>query len=652
MLQYSVQITSFLNRIYSNMMRAIMALLCAIASPLVLADSALPDVTDIPFEQLLQTEFIPANRIANQVSNASSAVSIVTAQDIKDYGYRTLADILNSMRGLQTPQDYVYSYLGGRGFSSPGDYAGRIIVLIDGYRADDSYYGQAYLGNDGILDVALIDRVEYIPGGGAVGYGDGALLGAINIITKNGDDINGAQMSAGYGSHQSHQERFTFGKTLKNGANILLSASTYSSKGRGFNVLDSSTETLVHKASENGEDNKRLFFKGAYEGLTLQAAWAKRNIEYPSTLADLSAKVITDDNAYIRLKYDTDIARHTKLSTSVWYGQYLYRSVSNDSFGSYLFEDNARWHGVDAKLVGTWFDGHTVSLGVEYRHDFQWDSFFKYSSIDVVSSFVDPSSIDARKTNSFYAYDDFTLNSKLSFNFGARYETNNAGLYNFSPRGAVIWRPHDNTVFKLSQGTSHRQATANEGAGKYFERADTTELVWEQALAWQTKLLATAYRYRIDKSKLSEWTLADIVTRGVEVEFERVWEQGTRLRASYALQDAQDVTGTSLINAPHNIAKFNLSTPLMGERLRAGLEVRHIGSRLATKPTVHTVSAHTVADLTLSSRHLLPNLDASLTVRNLFDKEYGDVTFRALDRGPLFAKDGRNFWLNLEYNFK
>lgn len=119
------------------------------------------DATSFSLEQLVETKFIPASQIANQISNASSAVSIVTAKDIKAYGYRTLAEILSSMKGLFIPQDTSYSFLGGRGFPS-NQYAGRVIVLIDGYRADDSMFGQAYIGNDGILDVALIERVEYI----------------------------------------------------------------------------------------------------------------------------------------------------------------------------------------------------------------------------------------------------------------------------------------------------------------------------------------------------------------------------------------------------------------------------------------------------------------------------------------------------------
>lgn len=94
------------------------------------------DLTQLPFEKLLETEVLPASKLARQISDAPSAVSVVTRQDIKAYGYRTLAEILNSMRGVYATTDFFkYAYVGGRGYGTPGDYAGRLLLMIDGYKA-------------------------------------------------------------------------------------------------------------------------------------------------------------------------------------------------------------------------------------------------------------------------------------------------------------------------------------------------------------------------------------------------------------------------------------------------------------------------------------------------------------------------------------
>ena len=68
------------------------------------------DLADVPFETLLETEVISASRLATQVSQAHTAVSVVTAEDIRAHGYRTLADVVNSAQSqlgqvLQQPED-------------------------------------------------------------------------------------------------------------------------------------------------------------------------------------------------------------------------------------------------------------------------------------------------------------------------------------------------------------------------------------------------------------------------------------------------------------------------------------------------------------------------------------------------------------------
>jgi iron complex outermembrane receptor protein len=103
-------------------------LLCVCMAESIAAETV-EDGELLSIERLHETEFIPASRIANQVSDASSVVSIITAQDIKDYGYCTLAEILNSIRGVNVTQDHQYQFLGGRGYGLPRKYLGCIRLL-------------------------------------------------------------------------------------------------------------------------------------------------------------------------------------------------------------------------------------------------------------------------------------------------------------------------------------------------------------------------------------------------------------------------------------------------------------------------------------------------------------------------------------------
>lgn len=159
---------------------------CAVLGSAVAPAFGSEELTDLPLEQLVAREVIPASRLARQVSDSPSAVAIVTAADIRAYGYRTLADVINSMRGLFTTYDYRYQYMGGRSFGVPGDYAGRIMLMIDGYATQDSLFNQAYIDESGLLDLDLVERVEYVPGTGSVTYGSNAMLGIINVVTRRG----------------------------------------------------------------------------------------------------------------------------------------------------------------------------------------------------------------------------------------------------------------------------------------------------------------------------------------------------------------------------------------------------------------------------------------------------------------------------------
>ena len=120
--------------------------LCALAVLLLAmpaSGAAGEDLTVLPFEELLLRDFVSASRLARQVSDSPSAVAIVPADDIRAYGYRTLAEVINSMRGLYTTDERTYHYMGGRSFGDAQDYAGRVMLLIDGYAVQDNLFDQA-----------------------------------------------------------------------------------------------------------------------------------------------------------------------------------------------------------------------------------------------------------------------------------------------------------------------------------------------------------------------------------------------------------------------------------------------------------------------------------------------------------------------------
>jgi len=146
------------------------------------ADGDIRTLSTIPLEDLMQMRVVTAaSKFAQPISDAPSSVVVLTAADIRDFGWRTLADALATLPGLYVTNDRNYAYLGARGFLRPGDYNSRFLLLVDGVRVNDAVYDQALIGTEGLLDMDMVKRIEFVPGPGSAVYGSNALFGVINV---------------------------------------------------------------------------------------------------------------------------------------------------------------------------------------------------------------------------------------------------------------------------------------------------------------------------------------------------------------------------------------------------------------------------------------------------------------------------------------
>lgn len=581
------------------------------------------DLTALPFEELLAMEVISAARLAKQVSDAPSAVSVVTAREIRLYGYRSLADILNGMRGLYVTHAPFYALLGGRGFGDPSDLAGRVTLLINGYKALDNFWGQSFFGSESLLDVELIERVEFIPGPGSSSHGDSAFLGVINVVTRSGQDIDGLTVSREWGSRGWQKARLTYGKRFASGLDLVVSASDYGKNGR--------TPFENSRLRYEDETSRRYFVQAAYQEWRLEGGWVNRTNYF------LDGRY-SDESSYVSLKHDASLAEGLKVSTHAYWGQSLY-TADDDTFN---WGTRGAWTGLDVKLVDVRHNRHTLVVGAEYRNDYRqqlaFDGWAKWRF--------------GRKTVSLYAYDDILLAPSLQLNAGVRLDRRNNGSQTVSPRGAIIYTPNELRTFKLSTGVAHRQpsqdieAFAPAGDFSLVARLQTTEVVWEERFAPQTRLIASVYRYREDNSygweSSGNFVSDTIRAQGVEAEFEHAWSSGAHIRASYATQKVL-YGGWKLVNVPRRVAKLNFSLPLVGEQLNLGTALRYVSDRHVAAGKA--AAGGVITDLTLSGKGR--GYSFAFSVRNAFNKVYPEVT-----RDGLYPIDGRNYWLQLNVDLK
>ena len=86
------------------------------------------DLKRMTIEELMEVEVTTvygASKYEQKTTEAPSSVTVITSDEIRKYGYRSLADILKSVRGFYVTNDRNYSYVGVRGFGRPSDYNSR-----------------------------------------------------------------------------------------------------------------------------------------------------------------------------------------------------------------------------------------------------------------------------------------------------------------------------------------------------------------------------------------------------------------------------------------------------------------------------------------------------------------------------------------------
>lgn len=641
------------------------------------------DLTKLKLEELMEIEVATvygASKYEQKVTEAPSSVTIVTADDIKKYGYRTLADILRSVRGFYTTYDRNYHYIGVRGFSRPGDYNTRVLLLVNGVRINDNIYDQASIGTDFPLDVDLIDHVEIIRGPGSSLYGSNAFFGVINVITKLGQDFKGAETSGEAGSFNSYKSRLTYGNKFQNGFEMVLSGSYYDSKGDDrvfFKDFDDPTTNNGIAEDLDYDRYKSLFGKFSFHDFTLQSAYIDRKKGVPTaafgTVFNDSRSFTVDEHFYIDLKYEHNFANDLSVMARLNYNYYNYHGdypydyadpgdppyiVVNKDYGK-----GKCWSG-EVQVTKKLFKKHKIIMGGEYRDNFQQDQG-NYDEQVYLN--------DKRDSNiwAFYIQDEYKILNNLILNAGVRYDHYDTFGSTTNPRLALIYNPFEKTTFKLLYGTAFRAPNAyelyyNDGGSTTKSNPDlkpetinTYELVYEQYIGGYLRGTASAFYYKIDDlitlttdpldNLLVFKNIDEVEAKGVEFALEGKWESGLKGKISYAFQETKDKkAGEMLTNSPRHLAKVNLIMPIIKEKLFVGMEEQYTSKRKTLAGDF--TDDFFITNLTLFSQNLLKNLEASATVYNLFDKKYGDPGSEEHVQ-DIIEQDGRNFRFKLTYKF-
>ncbi|RPJ49244.1 MAG: TonB-dependent receptor, partial [Candidatus Latescibacterota bacterium] len=337
------------------------------------------DYAEMTLEQLMAIPVHAASKRDQKATEAPSSVTLITSQDIRTYGWRTLGDLLRSTPGFYVSNPRTYGFLGVRGFGRPGDFGGRILVLVNGHRLNDPLYDTAAIVDDFILDMDLIDRVEVVRGPGSALYGNNAFFAIVNIIMKRGDQIQGIEASGESATYDSYRGRLTLGVNAEGGTEALLSASGYTSQGNPEVYYPEFGTSL---RDGDGESAHRFGVSLGRGGFTLEAFYVGRDKDAPPGYGTTPAlpRHTFDGRAYAEGRYERRLTETETLMARAYYDWYEY-------LGKYTYDlaepgepavlsinrDESIAESVGGEVQFNWrlHRQHSATLGADYRNDFR-----------------------------------------------------------------------------------------------------------------------------------------------------------------------------------------------------------------------------------------------------------------------------------------
>lgn len=621
------------------------------------------DIDELSLDDLQNMKISTVSKFSQPISESPSSATVIRGEEIRSHGWLNLSDALSSVPGFEISTATDYRYVGVRGFSQPGDYNSRILLMIDGIPANDGVYDQALVGQEFPLDMSLVERIEVVPGSAL--YGGNAYLAVVNVFTRRSDSI-GRFVTIGAGSDGFARGQVSAGGKDEAGRHWLVSASVERSTGDDLffpqwqNVAGS--DGWARGLSD--ERLRRIFLRVGGEDWSLHLLHGRYRKDAAGAMfaTDFAAPTVNEDTTtQVGLRFQRPLDAVWSLDGQAYGGVYHWKGRYRTGGAWESDEARSGWLGASAQLTGKPWENQTWVLGASIRDDFKRDQENVGGTIT-----------GKRRTMSLFAQDEIRFNGIFTLNVGARYDHDTLGVSEFGPRGALLINLPHTTVLKLMASKAFRPPNAYESDYSYPgeqqaggslkpERVTNAEIALEQAIGTRGRWTASAYRNRYEDllGLTTDFTtgvqhvrsVGDARTEGLELGARYRFDGGLDVRGSLSRQRSSDATGATLPNCPERLAKLLAMVPLDAYEL--GWETYYTGPRRDIFGG--SVGGQTVSHAALSG-HLTRDLRWQLRASNLFDRRLvtvvgGEYSLGAAGNVPTIAVPGRQLQLHLTVGF-
>lgn len=635
--------------------RLISGALCgALAAPLLAVAAAGSDLS--VDEDLVVT----ATRSPYSADHVAGTLRVIDAEEIRASGAHNLSELLRNLGPVQV-QDSMGngrdSRLVLRGFAT----AQNVLVLVDGRSLNNTD-----LAGPDLTAVALgdIERVEILEGGAGTLYGDQAVGGVINVITRSGGPRQG-RLSVGHGSYDaetyagSYQDRFASGLYYRVGTELERS-DAYRDGGA---VAYGNHSARVGWRHEDGE----LFVEGRQsdDNYRLAGALSAAQVAQDRRQAGASFNDYRADNRALRLGLEQRLGDHLELLASYGDRNDDVTIDSQSGFGAAVTGQQRQVHTLDPRLVFT-SDALRATLGMDAErvdYDFALDFGFGANGTE-----------QRQRKRSEYLHLVYTPIDRLDLQGGLRHARLDAEVAPFGlnyDQSTVVhtaglnWRGERGRYY-LNRDETFRFALADENIdflGNFTPLKVQRGVAWELGGDWHRSavdLHAALFQQDLNHEIGFDPGLGDF---GANANFADTRRRGATLDARYRATDALAIGGiytfvdARFVAGPYDnnrVPDVSRQLVKLNANYRVAPAVGLFGELVYTGPrnldlgNTAEVGGYTVANLAATWTRQSWTVQARLN--NVADRRYTEFA-SFFGARALYPSPGRNLMLTLSRDF-
>ena len=628
---------------------------------------------------VLDTVVVSATR-SEQVSVPTPAsISVITAQDIERSGARNVTELLRGRAGIQVSDLYGDGSGGAvfdmRGFGATA--GSNTLILIDGRRLNNA----ADIATPDVTTLAMknIERIEIIEGSAGTLFGNQAVGGVINIITKRPQEFH-ADMDVSVGSYDSRTLTTSVSDRFDNGISYRFAAEA--------------------RASDNYRDNNALEYQNAVGRIDYEHTGSRifGEIQYTNedleTPAALFAEELKEDRRQSAAVYADDFQ-----DTDTLVGRF---GLSQDLSDIWSLDVELAYRDVDRKFANSFRSG-PVPPADQTRDVYTLtprligtlpmnggEAIFTFGADLEKTDYHLRSSLGTQDVDqliqAYYVQGVIPLNPKWSVTAGGRWaKVSNDITDSFAFAGGgelddevtvgtfgLTYRPERSWRLFARADENFRFAKVDEHTSVFGSTDglnNQTGISYELGGEWSGDLgrvLLTAYRLELDDeisydpALFHNVNLDSTMRKGLILEVWAKVHTDVDVGVYYSYVDSETDSGSFAGNRIPLVAEHSASLmvdyrPIPNLDLHA--ELLYVGDQVLGGDFANEfpeLDDYTL--FTLSGEYRINGWSFEARVNNLFDREYSETGSTGYDAGftlrdSYFPAPERNFWLKVGYDF-